>query len=331
MRGRRRRRRDSTIALVLAAVVVTVALIGFASALSKRSVVSIVFHPSANAPAPAAASYDHFAFSMVWLAMHRQPALPIHAKAAYLVDVDSRVVLWAKDADTPRAPASLTKLMTAMVAADDAGSLDKVVVVDPAATSIEPSLMGLTAGERVTVRDLIYGLFLDSGNDAAEALARGIVPRDRFIRQMNQKAKSIGLSQTQFINPSGLDAAGHGMSAHDIAHLAAYLDRYYPQLAAIAATKDISIAATEAHKAFAMQNLNRMLWTYPGATGLKTGLTENAGGCWLATATRNGRHLVAVVLNATGYSADDARILLDYGFGVRPTLDFPIGWFSSPD
>ncbi len=331
MRGRRRRRRDSTIALVLAAVVVTVALIGFASALSKRSVVSIVFHPSANAPAPAAASYDHFAFSMVWLALHREPALPIHGKAAYLVDVDSRVVLWAKDADTPRAPASLTKLMTAMVAADDAASLDKVVVVDPAATSIEPSLMGLTAGERVTVRDLIYGLFLDSGNDAAEALARGIVPRDRFIRQMNQKAKSIGLSQTQFINPSGLDAAGHGMSAHDIAHLAAYLDRYYPQLAAIAATKDISIAATEAHKAFAMQNLNRMLWTYPGATGLKTGLTENAGGCWLATATRNGRHLVAVVLNATGYSADDARILLDYGFGIRPTLDFPIGWFSSQD
>jgi len=331
MRGRRRRRRDSTIALVLAAIVVTVALIGFASALSKRSVVSIVFHPSANAPAPAAASYDHFAFSMVWLALHREPALPIHGKAAYLVDVDSRVVLWAKDADTPRAPASLTKLMTAMVAADDAASLDKVVVVDPAATSIEPSLMGLTAGERVTVRDLIYGLFLDSGNDAAEALARGIVPRDRFIRQMNQKAKSIGLSQTQFINPSGLDAAGHGMSAHDIAHLAAYLDRYYPQLAAIAATKDISIAATDAHKAFAMQNLNRMLWTYPGATGLKTGLTENAGGCWLATATRNGRHLVAVVLNATGYSADDARILLDYGFGVRPTLDFPIGWFSSPD
>ncbi len=331
MRGRRRRRRDSTIALALATVVVTVALIGFASALSKRSVVSIVFHPSANAPAPAAASYDHFAFSMVWLAMHRQPALPIHGKAAYLVDVDSRVVLWAKDADTPRAPASLTKLMTAMVATDDAASLDKVVVVDPAATSIEPSLMGLTTGERVTVRDLIYGLFLDSGNDAAEALARGIVPRDRFIRQMNQKAKSIGLTQTQFINPSGLDAPGHGMSAHDIAHLAAYLDRYYPQLAAIAATKDISIAATDAHKAFPMQNLNRMLWTYPGATGLKTGLTDNAGGCWLATATRNGRHLIAVVLNATGYSADDARILLDYGFSIRPTLDFPIGWFSSPD
>jgi D-alanyl-D-alanine carboxypeptidase len=330
MRGRRRRRRDSVVAFAIAAIVVTVAVVGFASLLSKRSVVSIVLHPSANAPAPNAAGYDHFDFSMVWLALHKQPALPIHGKSAYLVDVDSRVVLWAKDADTPRAPASLTKLMTAMVAIDDAASLDKVVVVDPAATTVEPSLMGLTTGERVTVRDLIYGLFLDSGNDAAEALARGIVPRDRFIRQMNQKATSIGLTQTHFVNPSGLDAAGHGMSAHDIVHLAAYLDLYYPQLAAIAATKDISIAATDAHKAFPMQNLNRMLWTYPGATGLKTGLTSNAGGCWLTTAVRNGRHLIAVVMNATGYSADDARILLDYGFSIRPTLDFPIGWFSSP-
>ena len=182
---------------------------------------------------------------MVCLAIHRQPALPIHGQAAYLVDVDSRVVLWAKDPDTPRAPASLTKLMTAMVAVDDAGSLDKEIAVDPAATQVEPSLMGITPGERLTVRELLYGLFLDSGNDAAEALARGIVPRDRFIRQMNQKAKSIGLTETHFVNPSGLDAAGHAMSAHDLVHLAAYLDRYYPQLAAIAATKQISIAATD--------------------------------------------------------------------------------------
>src|SRR5712692_9276592 len=331
MRGRRRRRRDSAVAFAIAAIVVTVALVGFASALSKRSVGSIVLHPSANAPAPKAAGYDHFDFSTVWLALHKQPALPIHGRAAYLVDVDSRVVLWAKDADTPRAPASLTKLMTAMVAIDDAASLDKVVVVDPAATTVEPSLMGLTTGERVTVRDLIYGLFLDSGNDAAEALARGIVPRDRFIRQMNQKAKSIGLTETHFVNPSGLDAPGHGMSAHDIVHLAAYLDKYYPAVAAIAATKDIVIPATATHKAFYPHNLNRMLWTYPGVNGLKIRLTDNAGGCWLATASRGGRHLVVVVLNDTGRSADDARVLLDYGFSNRPTLDFPLGWFSSQD
>lgn len=279
---------------------------------------------------PAPAGFDHFDFSNLWLAIHPQPNLPIRAQAAYLVDLDTRVVLWQRDADTSRAPASLTKLITAMVAVDDAGSLDRTVVVPKEATQVVPSVMGLSAGETLTVRQLMAGLFLDSGNDAAEALARGIVPRDRFIRQMNQKAKSIGLTASHFVNPSGLDDPGHGMSAHDLVHAAAYLDRYYPDLAAIAATKDIAIPATAQHKAFYPHNLNRLLWSYPGATGLKTGITDAAGGCTLATATRNGRHLAVVILNDTGRSPDDASVLLDYGFSKPPTVDFPLGWFSSP-
>ena len=271
-----------------------------------------------SANAPAAKAYDHFDFSNYWIAIHGQPALPIHGQAVYLVDLDARQVLWQRDADSSRAPASLTKLVTAMVAVDDAGSLDRVVEVTPEATQVVPSLMGLSPGEKLTVRDLLYGMFLDSGNDAAEALAGGIVPRDRFIRQMNQKAKSIGLTASHFVTPSGLDAPGHGMSAHDLAHTAAYLDTYYPDLAAIAATKSITIAATATHRAFHPYNLNRLLWTYPGATGLKTGLTDNAGGCMLATATRDGRHLIAVVLNDTGRSTDDATVLLNYGFSVHP-------------
>jgi D-alanyl-D-alanine carboxypeptidase (penicillin-binding protein 5/6) len=330
MRGRRRRHRDLIAFALIGVVVAAGSLAGLVSLLGRHSPVALAFHPAAVSSAPQPANFDHFDFSMLWLAVHHQPNLPIPAQAAYLVDVDARTVLWMKDPETSRAPASLTKLMTAIVAVDDAGSLDKVVTVVPAATQVEPSLMGITAGERLTVRELIYGLFLDSGNDAAEALAQGIVPRDRFIRQMNQKAKSIGLTSTHYVNPSGLDAAGHGMSAHDIAHLAAYLDKYYPDLAAIAGTKTITLSTTGTYKAFPMQNLNRMLWSYPGVTGLKTGLTQNAGGCWLATATRNGRHLIAVVLNDTGRSAEDAATLLDYGFSVRPTLNFPIGWFSSP-
>ena len=292
--------------------------------------VNLVLHPAA-AQAPNAADFDHFDFSMLWLGLHRQPALAVRAQAAYLVDLDTRLVLWAKDPETSRAPASLTKLMTAIVAVDDAGTLDRVVTVPPAAMHVVPSLMGVTTGERLTVRELLYGLLLDSGNDAAEALAGGIVPRDRFIRQMNQKAKSIGMAQSHFVNPSGLDAPGHGMSAHDIVHLAAYLEKYYPAIASIAATRAIAIPATDQHKAFYPHNLNRMLWTYPGVNGLKTGLTDNAGGCWLATATRGGRHLVVVVLNDTGRSFEDAAALLDYGFSIRPRLDFPLGWFSSPD
>ena len=282
---------------------------------------------SARAPAPK--TFDHFDFSNYWLATHGQPNLPVRGQAVYLVDLDDRQVLWQRDAETSRAPASLTKLVTAMVAVDDAGSLDRSVSVTKEATQVVPSVMGLTAGEQVTVRELLYGLFLDSGNDAAEALAGVIVPRDRFIRQMNQKARSIGLTASHFVTPTGLDAPGHGMSAHDLVHAAAYLDSYYPQLAAIAATKDIAIAATATHKAFHPHNLNPLLWSYPGATGLKTGLTDGAGGCTLATATRDGRHLIVVVLNDTGRSPSDAATLLDYGFSVHPTRGLG-PWSSTP-
>ena len=307
--------------MIVAAVVTTVYV-------ARTRTIPFQFNLQA-ASAPAAKTFDHFDFSYYWLATHGQPNLAIHGQAAFLVDMDARQVLWQRDAETSRAPASLTKLITAMVAVDDAGSLDRAVQVTTDATKVIPSLMGLTAGESLTVRDLLYGLFLDSGNDAAEALAGDIVPRDRFIRQMNQKAKSIGLTASHFVTPSGLDAPGHGMSAHDLAHTAAYLDTYYPQLAAIAATKDITIPATATHKAFQPHNLNPQLWSYPGATGLKTGLTDNAGGCIVATATRSGRHLIAVVMNATGVSAADATVLLDYGFSVHPTRAFG-PWAASP-
>jgi serine-type D-Ala-D-Ala carboxypeptidase (penicillin-binding protein 5/6) len=319
VRAKRRQRRERitfvvSFAVIVAAIVTTVYV-------ARNRTTPFQFSLQ-RADAPAAKPFDHFDFSTYWLATHGQPNLPIHGQAVYLVDVDARQVLWVRDPDTSRAPASLTKMITAMVAVDDAGSLDRSIEVTKAATQVIPSVMGLTAGERLTVRDVLYGLFLDSGNDAAEALATGLVPRDRFVRQMNQKAASIGLTASHFVNPSGLDAPGHGMSAHDLAHTAAYLDAYYPDLAAIAATKDMTIVATDTHKAFYPHNLNRLLWTYPGATGLKTGLTDNAGGCMVATATRNGRHLIAVVLNATLHSTTDAAMLLDYGFSVHPQRAF---------
>ena len=289
----------------------------------KRSVVSagpVLASHAATAAIPTPAQADRFDFSTLWLLRNPAPDLGIHAQAGYVVDMDTRLVIWARDADTMRAPASLTKMITAMVAVDDAGSLDKTVEVAKDATLVEPSLMGLTAGEHMTVRELLYGLFLPSGNDAAEALAMGIVPRDRFIRQMNQKAKSIGLESSHFVNPTGFDASGHEMSAHDLARVAGYLDKYYPELAAIAATKDQAIPSTLTHKAYFPHNLNQLLWSYSGTTGLKTGLTDAAGACAVITATRGGRHLVVVVMNATGHSFADAAALLDYGFSVKPAI-----------
>ncbi|HKV88065.1 MAG TPA: serine hydrolase [Candidatus Dormibacteraeota bacterium] len=328
MRGRRRRRRDRVAFLTAVALIAAVGVTTTLILTGHRAPISFSLVRGAT-QAPKAAPVDGFGFSGYWLATHGQPELPIHGRAALLVDLDAKQVLWQRDPETPRAPASLTKLMTAMVAVDDAGSLDREVTVTKEATQVVPTVMGLTPGERLTVRELLAGLLLGSGNDAAEALAQGIVPRDRFIRQMNLKARAIGLTASHFVNPSGLDADGHVMSAQDLVHEAAYLEANYPQVAAIAATRDIAIAATADHKAFYPHNLNRMLWTYPGATGLKTGLTDNAGGCWLATASRGGRHLIVVVLNATGQSATDAATLLDYGFSVHPQRGFG-PWASSP-
>src|SRR6202795_2322552 len=126
--------------------------------------------------APAPTTFDHFNFSNYWLATHTQPDLPIHGQAVYLVDLDTRMVMWERDPETTRAPASLTKLITAMVAVDDAGSLDRVVVVTPGATQVVPSVMGLSAGGRLTVRQLLDGLLLLSGNARGGPLRAGALP-----------------------------------------------------------------------------------------------------------------------------------------------------------
>jgi D-alanyl-D-alanine carboxypeptidase (penicillin-binding protein 5/6) len=180
---------------------------------------------------------------------------------------------------------------------------------------MEPDVMGLSAGEVVSVRDLMYGLFLDSGNDAAETLAQTILPRDRFLAAMNAKVAGWGLKDTHFTNPSGLDAEGLHSTAYDLSVIAAHLQLEHPELIEIAGTKEHPIAGTSQHKAFDPYSLNKLLWQYPGATGLKTGFTDDAGGCVAGTATRNGRHLVAIVLGSDVFFTDAGR-LLDYGFST---------------
>ena len=165
------------------------------------------------------------------------------------------------------------------------------------------------------MRALLYGLFLDSGNDAAETLARAIMPRPQFIAEMNTRAGMLGLRQTHFSNPTGLDDPRLRSSARDLAVTAAYLELHYPELAAIAATREKSIASSAQHAAYAPWNLNKLLATYPGADGLKTGFTDDAGGCVAASAVRGHRRLLAIVLHSDVFFTDAAR-LLDYGFST---------------
>ena len=252
-------------------------------------------------------------FSASWLRTHPIAEVPsIKGRAAIVVDLTAGQVLYQQDQSTRYAEASLTKMMTAMVAAD-LTPLDTVITVPDAATQVEPNHMGISAGEKLTVRELLEGMLLDSGNDAAEAIAMGIVDRPKFIDFMNQKAAALHLRATHFTNPSGLDDADHYSSAYDLAVVGATLLADYPDLRAIVGSKQVSIYATPLHKAFNPVNIDRLLWTYPGAIGIKPGYTGAAGYCLAAAASRNGRTILVVVLGSTQHFTD-AATLLDFGF-----------------
>jgi D-alanyl-D-alanine carboxypeptidase len=247
------------------------------------------------------------------------PAPPsIKARSAILLDLDSGAVLFQLDAHGRRAPASLLKVATALVALEHL-RLDQVVTVPVSINQLpwDSTRMGLRPGERLTVRELLYGLFLNSGNDAAITLAEAAMPRATFIALMNAKAVQLGLADTHFVNPIGLDDPGQYSSAADLARVSIELARRFPEVAAIASTPSLTLPATGTHHAYVLYNLNQLIRTYDGATGLKTGWTGRAGGCLIATATRGGRHLLVVVLASPSIFVE-AATLLDYGFATPP-------------
>jgi len=238
----------------------------------------------------------------------------IKARSAILLDLDTGSVLYQQDAHGRHAPASLLKVATALVALEHLG-LDQVVAVPASIDQLpwDSTRMGLRAGERLTVRELLYGLFLNSGNDAAITLAEAAMPRANFVALMNAKAAQLGLVDTRFVNPIGLDDPGQYTSAADLATISIELITRFPDVATIASTPRLTLPATATHHAYMLYNLNQLIRTYAGATGLKTGWTGRAGGCLIATATRNGRHLLVVVM-ASPSIFGEAASLLDYGF-----------------
>jgi D-alanyl-D-alanine carboxypeptidase (penicillin-binding protein 5/6) len=262
---------------------------------------------------PKAPPVKQHAFAGTWLAVHPITQPPaIKGRSAVVVDLEAGQILYALDAHARVATASLTKMMTAMIALDLA-SPDQVVTVPLAATQVIPNHMGVSAGEQLSVRELLDGMLLDSGNDAAETLAQTLIPRDQFIARMNAKAQAMHLHDTHFVNPSGLDEPNQYGSAYDLAVMAATLLLDYAELRSIAASRQVRLAGSAAHKAFTPTSLNRLLSTYPGAIGVKPGYTDEAGYCLAAAASRGGHTIVAVVLGSTQHFTD-ATALLDFGF-----------------
>lgn len=234
----------------------------------------------------------------------------IIAESAVIVDGATGKVVYAKNAHARMAPASTTKIMTAIVALEN-GRLDDLVQIDVNGYAMAgSSIMGITPGEVLTLEDLLYGLMLPSGNDAALAIARHIGGSEtEFVRMMNEKAAQLGLKNTHFVNPHGLDDDKHYSSAYDLAMMGRY-GMNNPVFARIVGTR----AYTARGKAtYHLVTGNRLLGQYEGADGVKTGYTEASGQSFVASVSRDG-HRVLVSLIRSSDRARDARMLFDYFF-----------------
>jgi D-alanyl-D-alanine carboxypeptidase len=237
----------------------------------------------------------------------------VSAKAAALIDVQSGRILYGKNLDKRMRIASLTKIITAIVAIES-GKLDETVTVSKNAYRVEGSSIYLDLGEKQKLIDLVYAIMLRSGNDAATAIAEhvGGGSVQKFVGMMNAKVKELGLEGTHFANPHGLDAEDHYSTAYDMVQLTAYALRN-PIFREVVSTKVKKIPWEGKDWNRTMRNKNKMLIRYEGADGVKTGYTEEAGRCLASSATRYGRQLAVIVLQ-DGNDWNDSGKLLDYGF-----------------
>ncbi len=238
-------------------------------------------------------------------------AVSANAASAILMDADSGRILYEDDIHQPRLIASITKLMTALVAVEQGGDLEQLVTIRPEWTGIEGSSIYLKPGEQLTLKALLYGLLLQSGNDAAMAVACHVAGDvASFVALMNEKAAELGMTNSSFANPSGLNDDRHYSTAYDMALLAcACLEN--ETVAAICATRSITVGERTFH------NHNKLLSRYDGCIGMKTGYTERAGRTLVSAARRNGQTLVCVTLN-DGDDWNDHEKLFDYGFSQYP-------------
>lgn len=242
------------------------------------------------------------------------PAL-VGATAAVVYDPTTGQQLYALRPNAQLMPASTTKLMTALLVTTRGPALTTEVTILPSDVATGGSSAPLVAGERISVKNLLYGLLLVSGNDAAVALARitaGSVPQ--FVRMMNREARTLGALRTHFVNPDGLPDPRHLTTAHDLSRIAAAAIAV-PFVRRVLETKVYAFPAPTGQGTVPMVNQNRLLWTYPGFVGGKIGYTIQAGETMAAEAHRHGMSLVAVVLHDSYYGLwPDPASLLNWGF-----------------
>ncbi len=247
--------------------------------------------------------------------------------SAVLYEPESGRVLYEKDAHTPRPMASTTKLMTALIAMESCPP-DLEIEVTAEAVRVEGSALGLRAGDRITMVDLVTGLLLASGNDAANVIAytvAGSIPA--FAERMNERAVEIGMEDSVFVTPSGLDEGGHSSSAYDMALLAAEVLKN-ETLASICGMKTAVIEFGNPPREVTVSNHNKLLRLYPYAIGMKTGFTKKSGRCLVSAARKDGATLIAVTLNGGDYWNDHMAL---YNYGFTQVEAVPLALPALPD
>ncbi|MDD5667630.1 MAG: D-alanyl-D-alanine carboxypeptidase [Actinomycetota bacterium] len=245
----------------------------------------------------------------------------VSAAAAILVDAATGDVLYEVNADTSLPMASTTKVMTALVTMENS-SMDENVTVSEYASSIGESSAWLDAGEVLTVEQLLYALMLQSGNDASVALAEHVAGSENaFVEMMNARARELGLGNTCFANPHGLDEQGHYTSARDLAEIAS-MAMAMDVFREIVAAQTYEIPWPGHPYPRVMENHNKLLKLYPAATGIKTGYTANAGKCLVASSRKDGRELITVILDGGESYWDQTISLMEYGFNNFALVEF---------
>lgn len=244
--------------------------------------------------------------------------LSISAKSAVVICSDTREVLFEKSAKQKMPMASTTKIMTALILAEQP-DLSKTVEVTKQMVTVEGSSMGLLAGDIVSYRDLLYGMLLASGNDAANTVAfvlGGSV--EGFAKMMNKKAREIGLENTNFVTPSGLDDENHYTTAYDLALLASVALKNTAFRTACSSKQAVLYYGNPPYKR-TITNHNKLLGNFDGAIGVKTGFTKKSGRCLVTSAEREGKGVIAVTLNAPD-DWNDHKLLLDYGLSATEQI-----------
>lgn len=240
----------------------------------------------------------------------------ITAASALVYDLTSKKTVYTKNPKDKLPFASLTKIMTAVIALENMKIDDKFMVKK--ADLVGENTMGLIEGEKLSLKELLYGLLLHSGNDAAEVIASNFPKgRDAFIKAMNDKAKTLGIKDTNFTNPTGLEGDGNQYStAYDLMIMTNYALTNFSLFSEIVQTTEYAISKSSSHSEYFLENETNLLTSYPGVKGVKTGYTTEAGLCLVTYLDYNGHKIIAVLLNSEN-RRDEMKQLLDYSLKMQ--------------